>query len=50
MGEPALFKPANRSFTRDARLTVRAEVLPDDPAWSPRNLPVIIHTLPLSPN
>jgi hypothetical protein len=48
--EPALFKPAKRSFTKDARLTIRAEVLPDDPAWSPQRMPVLIHTMALSPN
>jgi hypothetical protein len=50
VGEPAIFKPASRTFTRDRRLTVRAEVLPDDPAWSPQRMPVLIHTMPLSPN
>ncbi len=50
IAEPALFKPAGRSFTRDARLTVRAALLPDDPDWSPRSMPVLIHTMPLSPN
>lgn len=50
VNQPALFKPAGRSFTRTARLTVRAEVLPDDPGWSPQNMPVLIHTMPLSPN
>lgn len=48
--EPALFKPAKRSFTKNARLTVQAEILPDDPAWSPQRMPVLIHTMPLSPN
>jgi hypothetical protein len=50
VNEPALFKPAGRSFTRAARLTIRAEVLPDDPSWSPQNMPVLIHTMALSPN
>ena len=50
VGEPALFKPASRSFTRDARLTVCAEMLPDNAGWSPQNMPVIIHTMPLSPS
>ena len=31
VGETAMFKPANRSFTKDKRLTIRAQVLPDDP-------------------
>ncbi len=50
VNEPALFKPANRSFTKTARLAVRAEVLPDDPDWSPQSMPVLIHTMALSPN
>jgi hypothetical protein len=50
VNEPALFKPANRSFTRDARLTIHAEVRPDDSGWSPQNMPVLIHTMPPSPN
>ena len=50
VNEPALFKPAGRSFTGVARLTIRAEVLPDDPGWAPRNMPVLIHTMALSPN
>jgi hypothetical protein len=49
VNEPALFKPSGRSFTKAARLTVRAEVLPDDPGWSPQSMPVLIHTMPLSP-
>ena len=43
----ALFKPANRQFTREQRLTIRAAVLPDDPEWNPARMPVIISTMPL---
>jgi len=50
VNEAALFKPANRAFTKTARLTVHAEALPDDPGWSPQSMPVLIHTMPLSPN
>lgn len=50
VNEPALFRPASRTFTKTERLTVRAEVLPDDPAWSPGNMPVLIHTMALSPD
>jgi hypothetical protein len=50
INEPALFRPANRSFTKTVRLAVRAEVPPDDPDWSPQSIPVQIHTMPLSPN
>lgn len=47
VGETALFKPERRSFTRTDRLTIRAEVLPDDPAWHHGRMPTLIHTLPL---
>ena len=33
--ETALFKPTKRSFAKDRRLTIRAEVLPDDLEWHP---------------
>lgn len=49
IGEPVILKPERRSFTREARLTIRAEVLPDDPDWNAGRMPVLIHTLPLSP-
>jgi hypothetical protein len=47
VGEQATFKPENRTFTRSARLTIRAEVLPDDPDWHSGRMPTLIHTLPL---
>jgi hypothetical protein len=50
VNEPSLFKPANRSFSKVDRLTIRAERLPDDPDWTPKDMPVLIHTMPLSPN
>ncbi len=50
VNESALFKPMNRSFTKTERLTIRADVLPDDPGWSPQSMPVLIHTMALSPN
>ena len=50
VGETAVFKPTNRSFTKDNRLTIRAEVLPDDPEWNPGRMPTLIHTMPLSPD
>ncbi|MBK9140148.1 MAG: hypothetical protein IPM17_15490 [Verrucomicrobia bacterium] len=50
VGETALFKPAGRTFTRDKRLTIRAEVLPDDADWHPGRMPTLIHTMPLSPD
>ncbi len=50
VGETAVFKPANRSFARDKRLTIRAEVLPDDADWNSGRMPTLIHTMPLSPD
>ncbi len=49
VGETALFRPERRSFTRADRLTVRAEVLPDDPEWHHGRMPTLIHTMPLRP-
>ena len=48
VGETAMFKPAGRSFTKNNRLTIRAEFLPDDPEWNPGRMPTLIHTMPLS--
>jgi hypothetical protein len=47
IGEQATFQPNNRTFTRSERLTIRAEVLPDDPEWHSGRMPTLIHTLPL---
>jgi hypothetical protein len=49
VGETTLLKPEHRSFSRSERLTIRAEVLPDDPEWHIGRMPSLIHTLPLSP-
>jgi hypothetical protein len=43
------FKPPGRQFTKTARLTIRAEVLPDDPAWHAGRMPTIVPTMPLLP-
>ena len=48
VGETARFAAPNRSFTRTARLTIRAEVVPDDPEWHTGRMPTLIHTMPLS--
>jgi hypothetical protein len=47
VGETTLLKPEHRSFTKAARLTIRAEVLPDDPNWDTGRMPTLIHTMPL---
>ena len=48
LGETATFHPANWHFTRDERLTIRAEILPDDSNWNPGKMPVIVSTMPLN--
>jgi len=48
VGETATFKPERRAFTKTDRLTIRAEVLPDDPDWHTGRMPTLIHTLPLA--
>ena len=49
VADTALFKPASRTFTKEAPLTIRAEMLPDDPEWAPKRMPVLVHTMPLLP-
>ena len=48
VGETATFKPERRTFTKTDRLTIRAEVLPDDSDWHTGRMPTLIHTLPLT--
>jgi hypothetical protein len=47
VGETTLLKPERRAFTKTDRLTIRAEVLPDDPEWHTGRMPTLIHTMPL---
>jgi hypothetical protein len=47
VGETTLLKPERRSFSKTERLTIRAEVLPDDPDWNTGRMPTLIHTMPL---
>jgi hypothetical protein len=47
IGETATFKPEKRKFSKTERLTIRAEVLPDDTNWHTGRMPTLIHTLPL---
>ena len=49
VGETTLLKPERRSFTKTARLTIRAEVLPDDSEWNTGRMPTLIHTMPIPP-
>ncbi|PJB11593.1 MAG: hypothetical protein CO119_10990 [Flavobacteriales bacterium CG_4_9_14_3_um_filter_40_17] len=48
LGATVTFHPANWHFTREGRLTIRAEILPDDAGWDPGKMPVIISTMPLN--
>jgi hypothetical protein len=43
----ATFHPVNCHFTKEQRLTIRAEVLPDDADWDHGKMPVIVSTMPL---
>jgi hypothetical protein len=47
LAETILFKPEHRTFSREARLTIRAETLPDDPAWHTGRMPTLIATMPV---
>lgn len=49
VGETTLLKRERGSFSWKERLTIRAEVLPDDPEWDAGRMPTLIHTLPPSP-
>lgn len=40
------FDPAKWKFTRENRLTIRAEVLPDDKDWHQGKMPVVISVMP----
>ena len=48
MAETADFNPVNWEFTKENRLTIRAEVLPDDTDWNPADMPVLFSTMPFS--
>jgi len=47
IGETTWLKPERRSFSATARLTIRAEVLPDNPEWHTGRMPTLIHTMPV---
>jgi hypothetical protein len=46
MAETAKFIPANWQFSKENRLTIRAEILPDDSNWIPGDMPVMVSTMP----
>src|SRR5262249_32398677 len=39
---------SDRQYTKTARLTIRAESLPDDADWAPARMPVLLPIMPLS--
>ena len=47
IAETTLLKPEHRVFSKALRLTIRAEVLPDDPEWNTGRMPTLIHSLPV---
>ena len=49
IGETTTFKPEHWTFSRDDRLTIRAETLPDDAEWHIGRMPTLIHTMPVPP-
>ena len=44
----AVFGSEKRSFTKENRLKIVAEISPDDENWNPGSMPTLIHTMPLS--
>jgi hypothetical protein len=48
MNETADFNPVNHKFTKTNRLTIRAEILPDDISWNPPDMPIIISIMSFS--
>jgi hypothetical protein len=46
LSQTALFKNS-KAYTATDRLVIRAEVLPDDPAWHPQQMPTVVTAVPL---
>ena len=44
VGESLLLKPMKRTFTAANRLTIRAEIMPDDPEWTQAGMPTLVPT------
>ncbi len=47
INETVVFKPEQRTLNRQDRLTIRAEVMPDDAGWDTGRMPTLIHTMQL---
>jgi len=48
LAETADFNPKEWEFTKGDRLTIRAEVLPNDSNWSPADMPILLSSMPFS--
>lgn len=46
MAETAKFNPVKWQLSKEDRLTIRAEKLPDDAEWNPGDMPVMVSTMP----
>lgn len=46
MAETAKFSPARWQFSKEDRLIIRAEKLPDDTGWNPGDMPAMVSTMP----
>lgn len=48
MAKTADFNPINWEFSKENRLTIRAEILPDDTTWNPSDMPIMFSIMPFS--
>ena len=48
MQKTADFNPINWKLTKYQRLTIRAEVLPNDSSWNPSDMPVLVSAMPFT--
>jgi hypothetical protein len=48
LNETADFNPISWSFNKKSRLTITAELLPNDSLWEPGKMPIIISTMPFN--
>jgi hypothetical protein len=46
MAETSNFSPAKWQFSKEERLIIRAESIPDDSGWNPGDMPVMVSTMP----
>lgn len=46
LAETATFNPTQWIFSKQDRLEIRAEILPDSSAWEPNKMPIIVSTMP----